>query len=146
MSRIGNNRPVRYRANLPKMESSDEAECSNIDYLSALSSGPVKKRRFSDVRIQPTRIKKVMQSDDEIGRMVASVPVAIGSAMELFAEKLILSAASCLQYSSTKTLSPMHIKYAICRDPQFSFLEYLLKEVPFPKLNLECQEAMEKTM
>ena len=33
-----------------------------------------------------TRIKKVMQSDEEIGRMVASVPVAIGRAMEHFAE------------------------------------------------------------
>lgn len=41
--------------------------------------------------------------------MVASVPVAIGSAMEMFSEKLILSAAECLQNSTTKTLSPMHM-------------------------------------
>lgn len=30
-----------------------------------------------------------MQSDEEIGRMVASVPVAIGRAMEHFAEKFL---------------------------------------------------------
>lgn len=52
-----------------------------------------------------------MQSDEDIGRMVASVPVAIGSAMEVFAEKLLLSAAECVQRSSTKTLSPMHMWY-----------------------------------
>ncbi|MFH4984419.1 hypothetical protein AB6A40_011128, partial [Gnathostoma spinigerum] len=50
---------------------------------------PVRKRRFSSAKIQPTRVKKVMQSDEEIGRMVASVPVAIGRAMEHFAEKLL---------------------------------------------------------
>ena len=50
-----------------------------------------------------------MQSDEEIGRMVASVPVAIGSAMELFAEKLLQGAAEAMQHSSTKTLSPVHM-------------------------------------
>lgn len=50
-----------------------------------------------------------MQSDEDIGRMVASVPVAIGSAMEVFAERLLQSAAECMQQSSTKTLSPMHM-------------------------------------
>ena len=56
--------------------------------------GRIRKRRYSTARIQPvsffilldggimliscfqTRIKKVMQSDEEIGRMIASVPVA----------------------------------------------------------------------
>lgn len=38
-----------------------------------------------------------MQSDEDIGRMIASVPVAIGSAMEHFAEKLLESAAQCVQ-------------------------------------------------
>jgi hypothetical protein len=52
-----------------------------------------------------------MQSDEEIGRMVASVPVAIGSVMELFSERLIQSAVGCLQNSTSKTLSPMHMYY-----------------------------------
>jgi carbon monoxide dehydrogenase subunit G len=50
-----------------------------------------------------------MQSDEEIGRMVASVPVAIGSAMEMFAERMLQSAAEALQNSSQKTLSPFHM-------------------------------------
>lgn len=56
-----------------------------------------------------TRIKRVMQSDDEIGRMVASVPVAIGRAMEHFAEKLLETAAQCVLYSTSRTLSPSHM-------------------------------------
>lgn len=50
-----------------------------------------------------------MQSDEEIGRMVASVPVALGSAMEHFAEKLLECAAQCVQYSSARTLTPSHM-------------------------------------
>lgn len=56
-----------------------------------------------------TRVKKVMQSDEDIGRMVASVPVAIGSAMEHFAERLLEAAAHCVQFSTSRTLSPGHM-------------------------------------
>uniref|UniRef100_A0A914L817 Transcription factor CBF/NF-Y/archaeal histone domain-containing protein n=1 Tax=Meloidogyne incognita TaxID=6306 RepID=A0A914L817_MELIC len=109
-------------------EDANAAACSSED--GDFRSGRIRKRRYSMARIQPTRIKKVMQSDEEIGRMVASVPVAIGSAMELFAEKLLQSAAGALQHSSTKTLSPVHIKQAILCTPHFAFLEPLLREVP----------------
>ncbi|KJH50635.1 hypothetical protein DICVIV_03227 [Dictyocaulus viviparus] len=60
-----------------------------LSSISSSTAGPIRRRRFSAAKIQPTRIKKVMQSDEEIGRMVASVPVAIGRAMEHFAEKFL---------------------------------------------------------
>lgn len=63
---------------------------------------------ISDFQFQ-TRVKRVMQSDDEIGRMVASVPVAIGRAMEHFAEKLLENAAQCVFCSTSRTLSPSHM-------------------------------------
>ncbi|VDK76323.1 unnamed protein product [Litomosoides sigmodontis] len=78
---------------------------------------PIRKRRFSSAKIQPTRVKRVMQSDDEIGRMVASVPVAIGRAMEHFAEKLLETAAQ---------------KQAVMQTPHFKFLESLVREIPLP--------------
>lgn len=55
-----------------------------------------------------------MQSDEDIGRMVASVPVAVGSAMEHFAEKILEAAARCVPYSSSRTLSPMHMYFFFC--------------------------------
>ncbi|KAE9548497.1 hypothetical protein FO519_008286 [Halicephalobus sp. NKZ332] len=89
--------------------------------------GRIRKRRYSTARIQPTRIKKVMQSDEEIGRMIASVPVAIGSVMEHFAEKLLESAATAMHYSTSKTLSPQHLYVAITQNQHFSFLSPLIK-------------------
>jgi hypothetical protein len=86
--------------------------------------GRIRKRRYSMARIQPTRIKKVMQSDEDIGRMVSSVPVAIGSAMEFFAEKLLENAQDVMHRSASKTLAPAHICAAISRTPYLkNFLE-----------------------
>jgi hypothetical protein len=86
--------------------------------------GRIRKRRYSMARIQPTRIKKVMQSDEDIGRMVSSVPVAIGSAMEFFAEKLLENAQDVMHRSASKTLAPAHIFAAISRTPYLkNFLE-----------------------
>ncbi|KAI1719362.1 histone-like transcription factor (CBF/NF-Y) and archaeal histone domain-containing protein [Ditylenchus destructor] len=115
------------------MDSAEEGECStsNDDPCGA---GRIRKRRFSNARIQPTRIKKVMQSDEDIGRMVASVPVAIGSAMEHFAEKLLEASAQCVQFSTSRTLSPMHMRYAVMQNPHFAFLESIMKDIPLPKL------------
>lgn len=86
------------------------------------------------------------------GRMIASVPVAIGSAMEHFAEKLLEAAAQCVQSSSARTLTPSHMwvldsfdnfsqlnrlfhlfsRYAILKNKQFSFLEDLTINIPTP--------------
>lgn len=100
---------------------------------SEFKASRIRKRRYSTARIQPTRIKKVMQSDEDIGRMVASVPVAIGSAMEIFADRLLQGAAEALQHSSTKTLSPMHIKYAVSQIKHFAFLEPILRDIQMPR-------------
>jgi hypothetical protein len=83
----------------------------------------------------------VMQSDEDIGRMVASVPVALGSAMEHFAAKLLEAAAGCVQFSTSRTLSPMHIKYAMMQTPHFSFLEPMLKEIALPKFTSHSEIA-----
>ncbi|GMT11018.1 hypothetical protein PFISCL1PPCAC_2315, partial [Pristionchus fissidentatus] len=99
---------------------------------STSSAAPLKRRRFSGAKIQPTRIKKVMQADEEIGRMVASVPVAIGRAMEHFAEKFLLSASSAVTGSGARTLAPHHLKMAMLSNPHFAFLEPILREVGMP--------------
>ncbi|ETN69534.1 hypothetical protein NECAME_15251 [Necator americanus] len=79
-----------------------------------------------------TRIKKVMQSDEEIGRMVASVPVAIGRAMEHFAEKFLQAAAQATQLSNSRTLTPAHMKQAMMANRHFHFLADIFKEVAVP--------------
>ncbi|GMT37453.1 hypothetical protein PFISCL1PPCAC_28750, partial [Pristionchus fissidentatus] len=63
---------------------------------------------------------------------VASVPVAIGRAMEHFAEKFLLSASSAVTGSGARTLAPHHLKMAMLSNPHFAFLEPILREVGMP--------------
>uniref|UniRef100_F1L9Z2 Dr1-associated corepressor n=1 Tax=Ascaris suum TaxID=6253 RepID=F1L9Z2_ASCSU len=118
------------------MQFSEEASlavpCSSNAVQSPTQPVPIRKRRFSSAKIQPTRVKKVMQSDEEIGRMVASVPVAIGRAMEHFAEKLLEAAALCVQCSTSRTLSPAHMKQAMLKYRHFAFLEPLMRDIALP--------------
>ncbi|CAD6193641.1 unnamed protein product [Caenorhabditis auriculariae] len=106
------------------------ASTSAVTFAHPMAPAPLRRRRFSTAKIQPTRIKKVMQSDEDIGRMVASVPVSIGRAMEHFAEKFLQAAAEATQCSNSKTLTPQHMKQAMLATPYFCFLEPLLKEIP----------------
>lgn len=101
----------------------------------------IRRRRFSTAKIQPTRIKKVMQSDEEIGRMVQSVPVSIGRAMEHFAEKFLQASADATQYTSSKTLNPQHMKQAILNTPHFAFLEPLFKDISLPQQTTDLATA-----
>ncbi|KAF1750417.1 hypothetical protein GCK72_016967 [Caenorhabditis remanei] len=108
---------------------------------SQAAAAVIRRRRFSTAKIQPTRIKKVMQSDEEIGRMVQSVPVSIGRAMEHFAEKFLQAAADATQYTSSKTLNPQHMKQAVMNTPHFSFLESLFKDISLPQQTTELSTA-----
>uniref|UniRef100_A0A158PBI6 CBFD_NFYB_HMF domain-containing protein n=1 Tax=Angiostrongylus cantonensis TaxID=6313 RepID=A0A158PBI6_ANGCA len=85
---------------------SSSVACLSSVAIPSSTAGPIRRRRFSAAKIQPTRIKKVMQSDEEIGRMVASVPVAIGRAMEHFAEKF-LQLSSVVNLATTTSSPPV---------------------------------------
>ncbi|OTF72943.1 hypothetical protein BLA29_007566, partial [Euroglyphus maynei] len=49
---------------------------------------PSKKKRFN-ARFPPARIKKIMQKDEEVGKVAQAVPVIIAKALESFAEQLL---------------------------------------------------------
>ncbi|CAJ0586443.1 unnamed protein product, partial [Mesorhabditis spiculigera] len=99
--------------------------------------GPIRKRRFSSAKIQPTRIKKVMQSDEEIGRMVASVPVAIGRAMEHFAEKFLQASSAAMAGLNGRTLNTAHMKMAVLANPHYRFLEPIFKDIALPLKHIQ---------
>ncbi len=50
-----------------------------------------------------------MQTDDDVGKVAAAVPVVISRALELFAEALLRSANSALEARLARTLTPSHL-------------------------------------
>jgi len=88
------------------------------------------KRKKYNARFPPARIKKIMQSDEEVGKVAQAVPVIISRALELFVESLLKKAESVTQGRNAKTLTPSHLKQCIMAESRFDFLKDLVSSVP----------------
>ncbi|XP_036404486.1 dr1-associated corepressor [Megalops cyprinoides] len=90
---------------------------------------PSKKKKYN-ARFPPARIKKIMQTDEEIGKVAAPVPVIISRALELFLESLLTKACQVTQSRNAKTMTTSHLKQCIELEQQFDFLKDLVAAVP----------------
>lgn len=90
---------------------------------------PSKKRKY-EARFPPARIKKIMQVDEEIGKVAAAVPVIVSRAIELFLQSLVERTAELTRERSAKTLTSGHLKRCIEGVRQFDFLKEQVSSVP----------------
>ncbi|KAM4611192.1 LOW QUALITY PROTEIN: dr1-associated corepressor-like, partial [Discoglossus pictus] len=74
--------------------------------------------------------KKIMQTDEELEKVAAAVPVIISRALELFLESLLKKACQVTQSRSAKTMTTSHLKQCIELEQQFDFLKDLVATVP----------------
>jgi len=71
-----------------------------------------------------------MQTDEEVGKVAAAVPVIISRALELFVESLLTKAVQITSARNAKTLSPAHLKQCILAESRFDFLKDLVLSIP----------------
>lgn len=90
---------------------------------------PSKKKKYN-ARFPPARIKKIMQGDEEVGKVAQAVPVIISRALELFVEDLLKKAESVTHARNAKTLTPSHLKQCIMSEQRFDFLKDVVQAVP----------------
>ncbi|XP_037077488.1 translation initiation factor IF-2-like [Pollicipes pollicipes] len=87
-------------------------------------------RKKFNARFPPARIKKIMRTDKEVGKVAAPVPAVISRALELFAEQLLHRAGDVTMSRGSRTLSPAHLKQCILSEQRFDFLKDLVANVP----------------
>lgn len=92
---------------------------------------PSKKKKYN-ARFPAGRIKKIMQTDEEVGKVAQAVPVIISRTLELFVESLLTKSMQITQTRNAKTLTPSHMKQCILSESRFDFLKDLVKNVPDP--------------
>ncbi|XP_065921001.1 dr1-associated corepressor-like [Dysidea avara] len=90
---------------------------------------PPKKKRFES-RFPPARIKKIMQLDDDVGKVAASVPLIISRAVEIFLQKMLTKADEYASSRQTKTITVQHIKHCIDNEKEWDFLKALVAKIP----------------
>ncbi|XP_035693745.1 dr1-associated corepressor-like [Branchiostoma floridae] len=90
---------------------------------------PSKKKKYN-ARFPPARIKKIMQTDEDVGKVAAAVPVIISRCLEIFVESLVTKASDVTRSRNAKTMTTAHLKRCIETENQFDFLKDLVEKVP----------------
>jgi len=89
---------------------------------------PSKKRKY-EARFPPARIKKIMQTDEEIGKVAAAVPVIISRSLEIFLQSLVETTARYTGERKAKTMTTTHLKHCIEGERKFDFLKDLVSNI-----------------
>jgi hypothetical protein len=90
-------------------------------------------------RFTAGRVKRLLQTNDEVGHMAASVPVLVGHATEHFLRDLSLQALAYAKESGATTITSSLLRYTVEKEPRFQFLRPLFAKVP-PLTEKELQE------
>ncbi|KAL2411126.1 hypothetical protein ABEF95_003016 [Exophiala dermatitidis] len=76
------------------------------------------------------RIKRIMQADEDVGKVAQATPTAVSKALELFMITLVTKGAAEARANSSKRVTAQHLKAALMKDSQFDFLTEICENVP----------------
>ena len=76
------------------------------------------------------RIKRIMQADEDIGKVAQATPTAAAKALELFMTSLVIKASGAARNANSKRITAQHLKSAIQGDKNFDFLLDTCADVP----------------
>ncbi|PQE15339.1 hypothetical protein CJF30_00011175 [Rutstroemia sp. NJR-2017a BBW] len=85
------------------------------------------------------RIKRIMQADEEVGKVAQVTPVAVSKALELFMISLVQGAARVAREKGGKRVTAQCLKRVVEGDEQFDFLSEIVGRVQ------DVQEDKEKS-
>ncbi|KAH7348790.1 putative DNA polymerase epsilon subunit C [Rhexocercosporidium sp. MPI-PUGE-AT-0058] len=75
------------------------------------------------------RIKRIMQADEEVGKVAQVTPVAVSKALELFMIALVGGAAEKAKEKGGKKVTATHLKAVVLGSEQFDFLAEIVGRV-----------------
>ncbi|EEF39141.1 negative cofactor 2 transcriptional co-repressor, putative [Ricinus communis] len=83
-----------------------------------------------DTRFPAARIKKIMQADDDVGKIALAVPLLVSKALELFLQDLCDRTYAITLRRGAKTLNSLHLKQCVHTFNIFDFLGEIVGKVP----------------
>lgn len=144
-------RPKRQNAFKSYVEKDDASD--SIDSTNSAPSRPSKKRKPADPIPEPTqaldvptaagpsygievrtkfpvaRIKRIMQADEDVGKVAQATPTAVSKALELFIISLVMKGAAEARGKNSKKVTASHLKAALMKEPQMDFLSEICEKV-----------------
>ncbi|KAJ4771870.1 hypothetical protein LUZ62_038363 [Rhynchospora pubera] len=87
-------------------------------------------RKKLDTRFPAARIKKIMQADEDVGKIAMAVPVLVSKALEMFLQDLCDRTYSITLQRGMKTMSSQHLKQCVHGFSHYDFLREIVSKVP----------------
>ncbi|XP_040993573.1 dr1-associated corepressor-like [Juglans microcarpa x Juglans regia] len=87
-------------------------------------------RKKLDTRFPAARIKKIMQADEDVGKIAMAVPLLVSKALELFLQDLCDHTYEITLKRGAKTLNSLHLKQCVQTFNVFDFLRDIVSKVP----------------
>ncbi|KAL0206860.1 hypothetical protein P9112_012571 [Eukaryota sp. TZLM1-RC] len=104
-----------------------ETETGTAPLPSTGSFSAKRSSRKSDSVFPLARIKKIIQSNEDIGKMNSAVPTAVATSVNLFITGLVKEAASLAQVHGARILKNNHLRECIEKHPdKYRFLQEIL--------------------
>ncbi|KHO00689.1 Histone-fold protein [Metarhizium album ARSEF 1941] len=75
------------------------------------------------------RIKRIMQADEEVGKVAQQTPIAVGKALELFMIQMVTKSAEVAKDKGSKRVTAPMLKQVVEADDQWDFLREIVARV-----------------
>ncbi|KAI9058942.1 histone-fold-containing protein [Trametes sanguinea] len=106
------------------------------------------KNKNKATKFPVARIKRIMQKDEEVGKVAQATPVVISKALELFLAMIVKEASNVTVERGSKRVEAYHLKHAIDTVDMLDFLKEIVEAVPDPSaggtIDIEAEAAERK--
>ncbi|KIL58602.1 hypothetical protein M378DRAFT_170429 [Amanita muscaria Koide BX008] len=103
------------------------------------------KNKNKQTKFPVARIKKIMQKDEEVGKVAQATPIVISKALELFLAMIVDQASKVTVERGSKKVEGYHLKHAVETTEMLDFLKEIVESVPDPSaggtIDLESEGA-----
>ncbi|KAF7559974.1 hypothetical protein G7046_g4176 [Stylonectria norvegica] len=91
------------------------------------------------------RIKRIMQADEEVGKVAQQTPIAVGKALELFMIQMVSKSAEVAKEKGSKRVTAAMLKTVVEEDDQWDFLREIVGRVESEKEGSKARAKVESS-
>ncbi|KAH8826690.1 histone-fold-containing protein [Flagelloscypha sp. PMI_526] len=106
------------------------------------------KNKNKQTKFPVARIKKIMQKDEDVGKVAQATPIVISKALELFLGLVVEESSSISSSRGAKKVEAYHLKHAIETSEMLDFLKEIVQAVPDPSaggtIDIEAEKEEKK--
>ncbi|BGP52743.1 hypothetical protein JCM8202_004376 [Rhodotorula sphaerocarpa] len=98
-------------------------------------------KKSNQARFPLARIKKMIQQDEDVGKVAQATPIVVSKALEMFLASLVTSCVKDAEARGSSKLTPYGLKRAVTATPMLDFCSDLVESIPDPLEGEEDDDA-----